>query len=55
MLCSVPNAIYLETGSAKNETTYVQALKLVDGRILAPQTPGMGSELRPEFVEKHRV
>jgi L-alanine-DL-glutamate epimerase-like enolase superfamily enzyme len=55
MLCSMPNAIYLETGSLKNETTYQEALKLVDGKILAPQTPGMGSELRPEFVEKHRV
>jgi len=55
MLCSMPNAIYLETGSVRNETTYVEALKLVDGKILAPQTAGMGSELRPEFVEKHRV
>jgi len=55
MLCSMPNAIYLETGSVKNETTYQEALRLVDGKILAPQTPGMGSELRPEFVEKYRV
>lgn len=23
--------------------------------ILAPQMPGMGSEMRPEFIEKHRV
>lgn len=55
MLCSMPNAIYLETGSVKNETTYQEGLKLVDGKILAPQTPGMGSEVRPEFIEKYRV
>lgn len=55
MLCSMPNAVYLETGGVKNETTYQEALKLVDGKILAPQTPGMGSELRAEFVEKHRL
>ena len=38
-----------------NETTYQEALRLVDGKILTPQTPGMSSELRPEFVEKYRV
>jgi L-alanine-DL-glutamate epimerase-like enolase superfamily enzyme len=54
-LRSTPNAIYLETGSVKKETTYQEALRLVDGKIQAPQTPGMGSELRPEFVEKYRV
>jgi len=26
-----------------------------DGRILAPELPGMGSELRPDFIRKHKV
>ncbi len=55
MLCAMPNAIYLETGSVRNERTYKEALRLVDGNILAPETPGMGSEMRPDFIEKHRV
>jgi hypothetical protein len=26
-----------------------------DGQILAPELPGMGSELRPHFIAKHKV
>jgi L-alanine-DL-glutamate epimerase-like enolase superfamily enzyme len=26
-----------------------------DGQIPAPELPGMGSELRPDFIGKHKV
>jgi len=55
MLLSMPNAIYMETGSLKNDTTNVEPLRMVDGAVLPPQTPGMGSELRKDYIEKYRV
>ena len=55
MLCAMPNSIYLETGSVRNNRTYKESLRMVDGSILAPQSPGMGSELQDEYVSKYRV
>jgi L-alanine-DL-glutamate epimerase-like enolase superfamily enzyme len=55
MLLAMPNAIYLESGSLKGESSSLEGLRMVDGEILAPETPGMGSELRPDFVRKHKV
>jgi len=55
MLLAMPNAIYLESGSLKGTPSTVEALRMRDGRILAPELPGMGSELRPEFIRKHKV
>ncbi len=55
MLCAMPNSIYLETGSVKGDSNHKEALRLVDGSILAPQTPGMGSELKDQYVAKNRV
>ena len=55
MLCAMPNAIYIEEGSLRNQNTYVEPLRMVSGAILAPETPGMGSELRPEFIERNRA
>jgi len=37
MLCAIPNAIYMETGGAQ---------KMVDGEVLAPEAPGMSTEVR---------
>lgn len=55
MLVSMPNAIYIETGSLKGESSHVEALKMEKGEILAPQSPGMGSELRADWIRKNRV
>ena len=55
MLLAMPNAIYLESGSLKGTPSTVEALRMRDGRILAPELPGIGSELRPEFIRKHKV
>jgi L-alanine-DL-glutamate epimerase-like enolase superfamily enzyme len=30
-------------------------LRMVDSAVLAPQNPGMGTELRPEHLQKHKV
>ncbi|MFN7995490.1 MAG: mandelate racemase/muconate lactonizing enzyme family protein [Bryobacteraceae bacterium] len=55
MLLAMPNAIYLESGSLKGESSTVESLRMSNGEILAPETPGMGSELRPGFIAKHKV
>jgi L-alanine-DL-glutamate epimerase-like enolase superfamily enzyme len=55
MLLAMPNAIYMEGGSFKNHSSTIETLRMVDSAVLAPQNPGMGSELRPEYVQKHKV
>lgn len=55
MLLAMPNAIYIETGSLKGDNSHVERLHMEKGEILAPETPGMGSELRREWIEKYRV
>jgi L-alanine-DL-glutamate epimerase-like enolase superfamily enzyme len=55
MLLAMPNAIYMEGGSFKNHTSTIETLRMLDSAVLAPQNPGMGSELRPEYVQKHKV
>ncbi len=55
MLLAMPNAIYMETGSLKGEGSSLEKLRMVDGAVLAPETPGMGSELRPDYIKKFKV
>lgn len=55
MLAAMPNAIYLESGSLKGESMYKTKLKMVDGEVLVPDVPGLGTAIKDEFVEKHRV
>jgi L-alanine-DL-glutamate epimerase-like enolase superfamily enzyme len=55
MLCAMPNAIYIEMGSLKGDSSTVEKLRMVDGSILAPESAGMGSELRREWVQKFKV
>ena len=55
MLLAMPNAIYMESGSLKNDTTHVETLRLVNGEIPAPEDPGMGNEVRREFIDKYKV
>ncbi len=55
MLLAMPNAIYMETGSLKGEGSSVEKLRMVDGAVLAPETPGMGSEMRPDYIKRFRV
>jgi hypothetical protein len=28
---------------------------MVESAVLAPESPGMGSELRPDYIQKHKV
>lgn len=46
LLLAMPNAIYMETSGVQ---------KLVDGEILAPEAPGMSSEVSRERIQKYRV
>ena len=54
MLLAMPNAIYMEGGSFKGHSSTIETLRMVDSAVLAPVNPGMGSELRPEYVQKHK-
>lgn len=55
MLCAMPNAIYLESGSLKGDSSSVEKLRMTNSEILAPETPGMGSELKRDYVQKYKV
>jgi L-alanine-DL-glutamate epimerase-like enolase superfamily enzyme len=46
MLLAMPNAIYMETGGAR---------KLVNGEMLAPEEPGMSSEVSADEISRYRV
>jgi L-alanine-DL-glutamate epimerase-like enolase superfamily enzyme len=56
MLLAMPNAIYMESGSVKGESaSAVEGLRMKNGEMLAPETPGMGSELKPDWIHKYKV
>ncbi len=55
MLLAMPNAIYMESGSIKGDHSALESLRMKDGQMLAPETPGMGSELKPDWVKKYKV
>jgi L-alanine-DL-glutamate epimerase-like enolase superfamily enzyme len=55
MLLAMPNAVSMESGSYKGQSSTVEQLKMVDSNVLAPITPGMGTELRPDYFEKHKA
>jgi len=55
LLCSLPTAIYLETGSLKRDDFFVERLRMEDGAVLAPEAPGMGTEVSPHVIERHRI
>ncbi|HEU0120272.1 MAG TPA: mandelate racemase/muconate lactonizing enzyme family protein [Bryobacteraceae bacterium] len=46
MLLAMPNAIYMETGGPQ---------KMVDGEVLAPQEPGMSTEVPAATIAKYKV
>jgi L-alanine-DL-glutamate epimerase-like enolase superfamily enzyme len=46
ILCAIPNAIYMESGGKQ---------KLVKGEALAPEAPGMSSELEGDFITKYKI
>jgi hypothetical protein len=46
ILCSIPNAIYMESSGRQ---------KMVNGEVVAPEVPGMSSEVTRDFIAKHKV
>lgn len=55
MLLAMPNAIYIETGSLRGDNSTVERLRMEKGAVAAPESPGMGSEMRREYIEKYRA
>lgn len=55
MLLAMPNAIYMETGGIRGDASTVEKLRMKDGNVLPPETPGIGSELRADYVAKYKV
>jgi L-alanine-DL-glutamate epimerase-like enolase superfamily enzyme len=55
MLLCMENAIYMESGSYKGSGSTLERLRMVNSAVLAPEMPGMGSELRPEYLKKFKV
>ena len=55
MLCAMSNAIFIESGSLRGQSSHVEQQRMLDGAILAPESSGMGSELRPEWIERNRA
>jgi L-alanine-DL-glutamate epimerase-like enolase superfamily enzyme len=46
ILCAIPNAIYMESGGKQ---------EMVNGEVLAPELPGMSSELKPDYISKYKI
>jgi L-alanine-DL-glutamate epimerase-like enolase superfamily enzyme len=55
MLLAMPNAIYMESGSLKGDSSSVEKLRPAGSVVLAPEMPGMGSELRPDYIQKFKI
>jgi L-alanine-DL-glutamate epimerase-like enolase superfamily enzyme len=55
MLLAMQNAIYMESGSLKGQSSTIEKLRMENSAVLAPQMPGIGSEMRPEYIQKFRV
>ncbi len=51
MLCTLPNAIFLESGSLKGENHFLKyRMRMANGELLLPDAPGMGTEPDEEYV-----
>ena len=56
VMCALDNVIYLECEGIKRDNEMLRyPLKMVDGQILLPDVPGMGNELKADFIEKCKV
>jgi L-alanine-DL-glutamate epimerase-like enolase superfamily enzyme len=55
MLLAMPNAICMEGGSFKGRSETIEQLHMTESAVSAPVNPGMGTELRPDYVKEHRV
>ena len=55
MLLAMPNAIYMESGSYKGRQATIEQLRMVESAVLAPETAGMGTELRADYLKKYRA
>ena len=56
VLCALESAIYIECGSLKSdEGFYVHPSKMKDGCLLAPEVPGMGTDIEESYIKRYRI
>ena len=56
VMCAIENVIYLECeGIKRDNEMYEHPLTMTDGKIVLPDVPGMGNEIREYFIEKYRI
>jgi L-alanine-DL-glutamate epimerase-like enolase superfamily enzyme len=55
MLLAMPNAICMESDSYKGRSSTIEQLRMTDSAVAAPVTPGMGTELRPDYLSAHKA
>ena len=55
MLLAMPNAICMEGGSFKGRSETLEQLRMTDSAVAAPENPGMGTELHPDYLTAHRA
>jgi L-alanine-DL-glutamate epimerase-like enolase superfamily enzyme len=55
MLLAMPNAIYMESNSFKGRSSTIEQLRMTNSAVAAPVTPGMGTELRPDYLTTHKA
>lgn len=56
VMCAIDNVLYLECEGIKHDNEMLMhPLVMVDGEVQMPTVPGMGNELKPEFIEQCRV
>ncbi len=56
VMCSIENTIYLECEGIKHDNEMLMhPLVLKNGEVQMPSVPGMGNELKEEFIEKYKI
>lgn len=56
VLCAIENAIYMESGSLKEENEmYKTPLRMEKGTLFLPEVPGMGSDVDEDYIRLYRV
>lgn len=56
VMCAIDNVLYLECEGIKHDNEMlVHPLRMVDGEVQIPTVPGMGNELKQEYIDQYRV
>ncbi len=56
VMCAIDHVLYLECEGIKHDNEMLlYPLTMIDGEVQMPTAPGMGNELKPDFIERYRV